>query len=221
MKPQKLRTFLVKNLRTSNKNVLELFSLKKIMLNGKIADASSVVRDKDEVMVDGKIIHAGKKLIYIKFYKPRGIESTMSKNIPNNLTTVFEFSEKLFPVGRLDKGSEGLIIFTNDGEYYKHITDKKNKVEKEYIVEVNKNINEDFLKQMRESVKIMGKLTLPAKVFKENEKIVRIILIEGLNRQIRRMCYKLGYEVVALKRIRIDKVEIGNLKVGKWEEIKN
>ena len=108
---------------------------KKILLNGKPASVSSFMTNKDEIILNGKIIQKGAKLIYIKFNKPRGIESTMNKKIPHNLTTVFKSNEKLFPVGRLDKESEGLMIFTNDGEYFKRVTDKNKNLASQHIAE--------------------------------------------------------------------------------------
>ena len=218
--PQKLRVFLVKKLNVSFKEALKLFQNNKILLNGKKANPIDVVTRFDEVKVSGEIIQPGKKFIYIKFNKPRGIESTLNKTIPDNLTTVFNYPEKLFPVGRLDKESEGLMIFTNDGEYYKRITDKNNDIEKEYVVTVNKPISTEFIQQMENGVKIMGKMTKKAILKPFTEISFNIILTEGMNRQIRRMCYKLGYEVGSLKRIRIDDVLLGDLKTGECSKIK-
>ena len=226
MKPQKLRTFLVKELNISNKKVFGLFSDKRILLNSKYPDPAVVVRKTDEVIVDKKIIQKGKKLLYIKFNKPRGIESTMNKKIPKNLTTIFDPPEKLFPVGRLDKDSEGLMIFTNDGDYYKRIINKNNNVEKEYRVIVDKTVTQEFLNQMSSGVRILSRITKPAKAFFQeaadyHERAgFNIVLTEGMNRQIRRMCMSLGYDVLNLKRIRIENVELGKLKVGGHEEIK-
>jgi|ERR1051325_4382304 23S rRNA pseudouridine2604 synthase len=219
--PSKLRTFLAKKLRISNTEALKLLIDKKVFLNGEPVNGSSVVNEKDEVSVNGKVIQQGKDLTYLKFYKPRGIESTLNKNIPNNLSTAFKHREKLFPVGRLDKDSEGLMILTNDGQFYKHVTAKDNTVEKEYLVIVNKPFDEDFIHQMGSGIKIMGKMTKPARLEKGKENnSFYIVLTEGMNRQIRRMCYKLGYEVISLKRIRIGNVKLENLKEGDQEEIK-
>jgi 23S rRNA pseudouridine2604 synthase len=217
----KLRSFLVQHLKLSNKEVLALLSSKKVLVNGTAANGASEISHNEEIIVNGKVIREKKNFVYIKFYKPRGIESTLNKHIPDNLTTVFTFPEKLFPVGRLDKESEGLMIFTNDGEYYKRIADKNAKVEKEYVVTVNKPITKDFIEQMESGVKIMGKMTRPAllKAKLGAPTVFNLTLTEGMNRQIRRMCYKLGYEVERLVRVRIDKVELGKLKAGKWEDV--
>jgi 23S rRNA pseudouridine2604 synthase len=217
MPARKLRSFIVQQLRLPNKDALSLFADKKVLVNGKPASVTAVITDKDAVTVNGKVLQEKKKLIYIKFYKPRGIESTLNKNIPGNLTTVFSHPEKLFPVGRLDQQSEGLMILTNDGVYYQRTADKNAKVEKEYVVTVNKPITAAFIQQMQGGVKIMGKMTRPAIVKQTGECTFTIILTEGMNRQIRRMCYQLGYEVERLVRVRIGKVEMGNLEAGKWE----
>jgi 23S rRNA pseudouridine2604 synthase len=220
----KLRTFLVYNLRLSNKEALTLLRSKKVLVDGQVAKPGDKVLRHEEIRVDGRIIREKTRLVYIKFYKPRGIESTLNRNIPGNLTTVFNYPEKLFPVGRLDQESEGLMIFTNDGHYYKRIAEKEANVEKEYRVTVNKPITPGFVQQMESGVMIMGKMTKRATVIvtplaNDGDTVFHLILKEGLNRQIRRMCYKLGYEVDRLVRVRIDNVELGRLAPGKWEEI--
>src|ERR1051326_5377225 len=196
--PAKLRTFLVKKLRISNPEAMELLSAKKVLVNGVPVNGSSVITERHEVKVNGEVIQPGEKFTYLKFYKPRGIESTLNKSIQGNLSTFIKRNEKLFPVGRLDKESEGLMILTNDGNFYKHVTTKNNNVEKEYIVAVGKPVTEEFIGKMSAGIKIMGKITKPAKLHQPssiNPHTFNIILTEGMNRQIRRMCYKLGYEV--------------------------
>lgn len=212
----------MKTLNTSNKEVNALFDTGNIQVNGIKAGSTYLVSTRDEIKVNGKVLQEKKKFTYIRFYKPRGIESTLNKKIPDNLLTVFHYPEKLFPVGRLDQLSEGLMILTNDGDYCSRIINSENEIEKEYLVKVNKDITEEFFKHMREGVVIMGKRTLPAKVIadKKNEDQFYITLTEGKNRQIRRMCYKLGYEVEKLKRIRIMDVDLGELRPGKWEEFR-
>ena len=174
--------------------------------------------------MNGEVIQPGEKFTYLKFYKPRGIESTLNKSIQGNLSTFIKRNEKLFPVGRLDKDSEGLMILTNDGNFYKHVTSKNNNVEKEYIVAVGKPVTEEFIGKMSAGIKIMGKITKPAKLHQPssiNPYTFNIILTEGMNRQIRRMCYKLGYEVLSLKRIRIGNIRSEGLAEGRQEEIKS
>ena len=216
----KLRTFLVKNLKISNQEVAQLLVQNRVLLNGNSANGSDSVSEKDEVCVDGKTVQEKKKYSYIRFYKPRGIESTLNKNIPDNLTILFKHPKKLYPIGRLDKESEGLLLLTDDGAFYKQVTQSNNKVEKEYLVSVNKIITKEFLATMRKGVVIMGRKTKLAKVEECNSKnTFSIILTEGMNRQIRRMCYKLGYDVLRLIRIRIGNTNCKNLKEGGWEDI--
>jgi 23S rRNA pseudouridine2604 synthase len=191
-----------------------------VRVNGKPASPATKVEYYEAISVDGKVIREATCFSYVKFYKPGGIECTLNTAIENNLLTVFHFPKKLFPVGRLDKESEGLLLMTDDGSIFKDIAWTESHKEKEYIVTVNKSIDESFLQSMRNGVVIMGKKTREAKVFREGEKTFRIILTQGLNRQIRRMCYKLGYEVEELIRIRIANVELGELKAGEWEELK-
>jgi 23S rRNA pseudouridine2604 synthase len=225
LRPTKLRTFLVKQLKVSNPEALFLLAEQRVLLNGSIANGSDVVTEKDEIIVDEKVIQQKKKFTYIKFYKPRGIESTLNKNIQDNLTTVFDYPTKLFPIGRLDKESEGLMIFTDDGKWYKEITNPTNEKEKEYLVTVDKPMTEEFIEAMQNGIVIMGKKTKPAiaepllPTLNLELLTFKLTLTEGMNRQIRRMCYKLGYEVTSLKRLRIATIELGNLKPGEWEEI--
>ncbi|MBC7388991.1 MAG: pseudouridine synthase [Opitutaceae bacterium] len=152
--------------------------------------------------------------IYVAYYKPVGVESTLNKNIANNLADAIPIPERLFPLGRLDKASEGLMILTNDGKIYNGVTNSKNQKEKEYEVKVDQLITEDFLQKMSSGIEIMGQVTKPCEIRKVDEFTFNIILTQGLNRQIRRMCYKLSYEVTNLKRIRIMNVLLGNLKIG-------
>ena len=151
----KLRTFLVKNLKISNQEVAQLLVQNRVLLNGNSANGSDSVSEKDEVCVDGKTVQEKKKYSYIRFYKPRGIESTLNKNIPDNLTILFKHPKKLYPIGRLDKESEGLLLLTDDGAFYKQVTQSNNKVEKEYLVSVNKIITKEFLATMRKGVVMM------------------------------------------------------------------
>ncbi|MCX6311849.1 MAG: pseudouridine synthase [Bacteroidetes bacterium] len=164
-------------------------------------------------------IREGILFTYIKFFKPRGIECTLNEKIENNLLTVFNFPKKLFPVGRLDKESEGLLLMTDDGRVFNQIAISEREKEKEYRVTLDKTFDKNFLESMANGIVIMGKKTRPCKLISVNEKTFQIILTQGLNRQIRRMCYKLGYEVVELIRTRITNVELGNLKSGEVQEL--
>lgn len=193
----------------------------RVRVNGNPASPAAKIEQAEEIAVDGKVIREGISYSYVKFYKPRGIECTLNTEIENNLLTVFHFPKKLFPVGRLDKESEGLLLMTDDGNLFKEIAWTESHKEKEYIVTVNKVFDESFLERMCEGIVIMGKKTRPAKLERISEKTFRIILTQGLNRQIRRMCYKLEYEVEELIRVRIANVELGDLKSGEWRELSN
>jgi 23S rRNA pseudouridine2604 synthase len=224
-KPQKftnrLKTFLVKNLSISNLEAEKLIFERRIQINGKRGRFTSVVTNSDEIKFDDQVILEKKQFIYIKYNKPVGVESTMDPEIENNITTAVGHPERLFPIGRLDKDSEGLLLLTNDGSIYNKILKSEHNKEKEYMVSVNRPITEEFLTAMRTGVDIMGKRTKPAQVFttKGNEVTFRIILTEGLNRQIRRMCHKCNYQVKKLKRIRIVTILLNDLKSGKWEDL--
>ena len=215
----RLRTILVRYFGISNEEADRMIGQGRVRVNGKPASPAEKIEAKEEITVDGKIIREGIQFAYVKFYKPRGIECTLNPAIENNLLTVFYFPKKLFPVGRLDKESEGLLLMTDDGELFRNTAWTESGKEKEYFVRVNKPIDEAFIQRMREGIVIMGKMTRPAKVFATGENKFRIILTQGLNRQIRRMCYKLGYEVEELIRVRIDKIGLGDLKPGESELI--
>jgi 23S rRNA pseudouridine2604 synthase len=174
------------------------------------------VSENDQIFVEGKLITNNVKLIYLAFNKPVGITSTTDTTIKSNIIDFINFPERIFPVGRLDKPSEGLIFMTNDGDIVNKILRSKNNHEKEYIVTVNKKITPDFIEKMSSGVPVLDTVTKKCTVTKLNDFAFNIILTQGLNRQIRRMCDYLGYEVKTLKRIRIMNVKLGNLKSGKY-----
>jgi 23S rRNA pseudouridine2604 synthase len=217
----RLKTFLVKNLSISNEDAEKLIFEKRVKINGKRGRFTSSVKTGDEVDLDGKIILEKKTFIYVKFYKPVGVESTMDLSIENNIVTALGHEERLFPIGRLDKDSEGLMLLTNDGSIYNKILKSEHNKEKEYMVSVNRSMTPEFLKTMQEGIIIMGKKTKPAQMFvnKGNERTFRIILTEGMNRQIRRMCHKCDYQVKKLKRIRIVNILLNDLKPGEWKDL--
>jgi 23S rRNA pseudouridine2604 synthase len=212
----RLQYLLVVRLQISNKEALNLIFSEKILVNGITAKSNCELTQTDEVIYDGKVLQEAKKLIYIAFYKPRGIETTLNVAIEDNLKAILPFEADVFPVGRLDKDSEGLLLLTNDGTIYDKILRNENKTEKEYVVQVDKTISSEFLEKMSDGIVIMGKKTLPCQLAQIDDYTFKITLIQGLNRQIRRMCYKLDYEVLGLKRIRIGDVNLGNLKAGEY-----
>lgn len=217
----RLRTLIARHFNITNDEADRIIGAGRVRVNGKSAPPAAKLELWEEVSVDGTIIRAGKPFVYIKFHKPRGIECTLNEAIADHLYTVFHHEERLYPVGRLDKDSEGLLIMTNDGDVFRNVAISEKEKEKEYIVTIDQPVSEEFLRIMAEGIVIMGQLTRPAKTFAvENDpNSFRIILTQGLNRQIRRMCYKLGCKVTRLIRTRIVNVELGTLEAGKWEPL--
>lgn len=191
----------------------------RIKINGQIPELGTKVSDEDEIEVDGKTIRESEeKPVYLAFNKPRGIVCTTdSKREKNNIIDFINYPKRIFPIGRLDKASEGLIFLTNDGDIVNKILRSKNNHEKEYIVRVDKPINPKFLDKMRNGVPILDTVTKKCEVEKIDDMHFRIILTQGLNRQIRRMCEYLGYDVKKLKRIRIMNISL-DVPVGKWRD---
>jgi 23S rRNA pseudouridine2604 synthase len=217
----RLQYLLVWKLRVSNRRAMELILSGDVLVNGTPVNTNIELSQTDEVVYNNEILKEGKKLIYIAFFKPRGIETTLNTAIADNLKNILPFEEELFPVGRLDKESEGLLFLTNDGTLYDKMLRTENKTEKEYVVTVDKLIDANFLESMANGTKIMGKMTLPCQIEKIDDFTFRIILIQGLNRQIRRMCYKLHYEVLQLVRVRIGTIELGDLVSGEYRVLTN
>lgn len=191
----------------------------RVTINGETAVLGNRVFQNDVVKVDGRKLQQKPKTLYIALNKPVGIVSTTDSREKYNIVSHINHPERLFPIGRLDKPSEGLIFLTNDGDIVNKILRAGNNHEKEYIVTVDKPIDEKFVKKMSNGIPILGTVTKKCKIEKISEKVFKIILVQGLNRQIRRMCSFLGYEVLKLKRIRIMNVNLGNLKTGDWREL--
>lgn len=191
----------------------------RVTINGKPTQLGNRVFKNDVVKVDGRLLKSKPKTLYIALNKPVGIVSTTDSRERDNIVKHINHPERLFPIGRLDKPSEGLIFLTNDGDIVNKILRAGNNHEKEYIVSVDKKVDDYFIKKMSNGIPILGTVTKKCKVEKVSEKIFKIILVQGLNRQIRRMCEYLGYEVTKLKRTRIMNVELGNLKQGDWREL--
>ncbi|TVQ45590.1 MAG: 23S rRNA pseudouridine(2604) synthase RluF [Saprospirales bacterium] len=193
----------------------------RVKLNDELAQKGNRVNSGDQVTVDGKLVTSAdkKKRVYIALNKPPGIVSTTDRNVKGNIVDFVNYPERIFHIGRLDKPSEGLILLTNDGNIVNKILRAGNAHEKEYIVSVNKPVSNAFLKKMASGVPILDTVTLPCYIEKTGTHSFRIILIQGLNRQIRRMCEVLRYEVTRLQRIRIMNIQLGNLPVGKWRKL--
>lgn len=191
----------------------------RVTINGLQAELGSQVEEGDDVRVDGKPVKTVEELVYIALNKPVGITSTTERHIKGNIVDFVNHPLRIFHIGRLDKDSEGLILLTNDGDIVNEILRVEGRHEKEYIVTVDKPITQEFLKRMSTGVEILDTVTLPAKVEKLSKNVFKIILMQGLNRQIRRMCSALGYNVRRLQRIRIMNIELGDLPVGKWRDL--
>jgi 23S rRNA pseudouridine2604 synthase len=191
----------------------------RVTLNGQPASLGTQVAEGDEVRIDGDSIGLKKKQVYIALNKPVGIICTTEAHIEDNIIDYVGFSERIFPVGRLDRDSEGLILLTNNGDIVNEILRSENNHEKEYLVTVDRPITDLSLRMLADGVKIMGELTKPSKVARVNAQSFRIILTQGLNRQIRRMCSALGYKAQRLQRLRIMNIHLGNLQPGQWRHL--
>ncbi len=193
----------------------------RVYINGKPALLGSKVNIEDEISVDGEVIqYKDKKKVYIAFNKPVGVECTGNHKVKDNIIDFINHKERLFTIGRIDKQSEGLILLTNDGDIVNNVLRAENRKEKEYIVTVNKKITTEFIDKMRKGVRIMGKMTRKCFVKKIHENRFKIILTQGMNRQIRRMCEVLGYRVTKLKRVRIMDIHL-DTKVGEYRNLNN
>ena len=188
----------------------------RVTLNGVIAVKGNRVTEGDVVLLNGKPLRSNPKRIYIAFHKPRGLTCTTDLRDKSNVVSYINHTQRIFPIGRLDKDSEGLIFLTNDGDIVNKILRSRNGHEKEYIVVVDKPLAPDFVRRMSNGIPILGTTTKQCAVEKKGQSTFRIILTQGLNRQIRRMCEYMGYEVKKLKRIRIMSMKLDDLAVGKW-----
>jgi 23S rRNA pseudouridine2604 synthase len=213
---KRLQYFLVKRLNISNKNALVLILEGKVLVNDAFVFENIEINIEDRIVYAGEMLQEGKKFIYVAFYKPRGVETTLNTDIPHNLKDILPFDETLFPVGRLDKESEGLLLLTNDGRLFDKTLRSEHQTEKEYLVKVDKIITDDFILKMSSGINILGKTTLTCPVEKVDNFTFKITLVQGINRQIRRMCYKLGYEVLELKRLRIGNILLGDLAPSEY-----
>ena len=191
----------------------------RVTLNGAPATLGTQVAAGDEVRIDGDSIGVKKKQVYIALNKPVGIICTTESHIEDNIIDHVGFPERIFPVGRLDRDSEGLILLTNNGDIVNEILRSENNHEKEYVVTVDRPITDLALRMMASGVKIMGEPTKPCKVDRIGPESFRMILTQGLNRQIRRMCSALGYKARRLQRVRIMNIHLGTLGSGQWRPL--
>ncbi len=191
----------------------------RVTINGVVAKLGDQVSAKDIVARDGTVLQRGNRAVYIKYHKPVGVTTTTELHVPRNIISEIHHRERIFPIGRLDKDSSGLILLTNDGDIVNEILRVEHGHEREYRVEVDREFDDVFLSRMAEGVMILGQRTRPCRMARVGPRRFRIILTEGRNRQIRRMCQALGYRVVALHRVRIMHIGIEGLHAGQWMDL--
>lgn len=211
-----IKYYLVHSLGFTNKEAIRAIENRKLKVNGSLVAENIEFNETWDIYYEDKLLKPNTPFTYIALYKPRGIETTNNEAIEHNLTTVFKFGKHLGYAGRLDKESEGLLLLSNDGKYIQSLSSPLKEKEKEYIVTVNKSITDEFIEKMGSGVDIMFCKTKPCFIEKTSEFEFRIILTEGKNRQIRRMCKALGYLVARLIRVRIDTITLGDLKPGEY-----
>lgn len=218
--PVRINKFISETGFCSRREADKLVESGKVTINGVTAVLGSQAEEGDDVRIDGRPLKAKQKShVYIALHKPVGITSTTERHIQGNVVDFVGHSERIFPIGRLDKDSEGLILMTSDGDIVNKILRSEGRHEKEYIVTVDKPVTQSFLTGMASGVKILGEMTLPCTVTRVSERVFKIILTEGKNRQIRRMCSAFGYHVRKLQRIRIMNIHLGSLPKGKWRDL--
>ncbi len=197
-----------------------LISSGRVSINGKRAELGTQVEEGDEVKVDNRVIASRQQQhVYLCLNKPVGITCTTERHIAGNIIDFVAHAERIFPIGRLDKDSDGLILLTSDGDIVNVILRAENNHEKEYLVTVDKPVTDDFIHGMGSGVRILGERTKPCKVTRVSKNTFRIILTQGLNRQIRRMCEAFDYNVRRLQRVRIMNIKLGHLKLGHWRNL--
>lgn len=204
----------------SRRETNRLLAAGRITVNGKVCKGDATVEPEDVVFIDGEPIPSDKeKPVYLALYKPVGITCTAAPNVAGNIIDFVGYPSRIFAIGRLDKASEGLILLTNDGAIVNKMMRAENGHEKEYVVTVDKPITDEFLQEMSSGVEILGVTTKPCQVYRNRESEFRIILTQGLNLQIRRMCKALGYRVLTLERIRIMNITLEGLEKGHWRDL--
>lgn len=191
----------------------------RVTVNGEVGEMAMRVDASDDIRVDDEKLTLKKKFTYIVFNKPMGVTCTTDLKDKTNIISYINHEKRIFPIGRLDKDSEGLIFLTDDGDIVNKILREGNHHEKEYLVIVDKPLEKDFAKKMNQGIRIDGQTTKPCKIQVLGKQKFKIILTQGLNRQIRRMCQSLGYKVRFLQRVRIMDIQLGNLKLGRWRNL--
>jgi 23S rRNA pseudouridine2604 synthase len=215
----RLNKYLAETGACSRREADEWIAAGRVSVNGELAVLGTQVGDADVVRLDGQPLRAKPKRVYLALNKPVGIECTTDRDVPGNIVDFVGYPERIFPIGRLDKDSEGLILLTNDGDVVNVVLRAEHEHEKEYIVSVDRPLTPAFLAGMSAGVPILGTVTNPCKVTQVGRNTFRIVLTQGLNRQIRRMCEHFDYTVRRLQRVRIMHVHLGTLPLGKWREL--
>jgi 23S rRNA pseudouridine2604 synthase len=215
----RLNKFLAETGACSRREADQWIEAGRVTVNGAPAVLGTQVEEGDDVRVDGQPPRPKPKRVYLALNKPIGIECTTDREVPGNIVDFVDHPERIFPIGRLDKDSEGLILLTNDGDIVNTILRAEHEHEKEYIVAVDRPITPAFLAGMAAGVPILDTVTNPCRVTQVGKNTFRIVLTQGLNRQIRRMCEHFEYRVRRLQRVRIMHVHLGTLPVGKWREL--
>lgn len=219
---KRLNKFISESGFCSRREADKLIEQQRVTINGTVPELGTKVLPGDKVSVDGKFIGASatnkSDRVYIAYHKPVGITCTTERHVKGNIVDAIKHKARIFPIGRLDKPSEGLIFLTSDGDIVNKILRAENAHDKEYIVTVDKPISERFIERMSRGVPILGTITDPCRVQMQSKFVFKIILTQGLNRQIRRMCEYLGYEVTKLKRVRIMNIDLAGLKPGQWRD---
>ncbi|MBD5135725.1 MAG: pseudouridine synthase [Lachnospiraceae bacterium] len=217
--PIRLNKFLSDSGVCSRREADRLIEAGKVMVDGVKAQKGMKVSQGQVITCNGVQVKREEELVLIAFNKPVGIECTSDRSNPDNIIDYIHYPKRIYTIGRLDKNSQGLILLTNDGNIVNKISKSVNGHEKEYIVKVNKPVTKEFITKMQGGVKILDRYTRPCRVKQEKKDVFRIVLTQGMNRQIRRMCEALGYKVLELKRVRIMNITLGNLKTGTYRNV--
>ena len=219
MEPIRINKYLSEAGVCSRREADRLIAEGRVTVEGVKAENGMKVTPESRILVDGKPIKKPSAPVLIAVYKPPGVVTTTAEDEPNNIVTYVGWPERIYPIGRLDKDSEGLILMTNQGDLAESIAHARGRHEKEYLVTVDKGVDREFVEKMASGVRILNTTTRPCKVEKVSRYRFRIVLTQGLNRQIRRMCETLGYKVTELIRVRVMNISLNGLEIGHWRRI--
>ena len=219
MEPIRINKYLSEAGVCSRREADRLIAEGRVTVEGVKAETGMKVTPESRILVDGKPIKKPSAPVLIAVYKPPGVVTTTAEDEPNNIVTYVGWPERIYPIGRLDKDSEGLILMTNQGDLAESIAHARGRHEKEYLVTVDKAVDREFVEKMASGVRILNTTTRPCKVEKVSRYRFRIVLTQGLNRQIRRMCEALGYKVTELIRVRVMNISLNGLEIGHWRRI--